>query len=104
LRLRALRVLRDGLIRLRERSDRGTENNSERNSFDERFHETTSRDWLARAANMTCSAADETSLGADRVRINPPILNSLLLLTLQWRKPAHQGFAGIFPALRSSSD
>ena len=44
LRLRALLVLRDRLIRLRERSDRGTENNSESNSLDERFHETTSID------------------------------------------------------------
>jgi hypothetical protein len=46
---------------------------------------------------MMCGAADEASLGGDQARINPPILNSLLLLTLQWQQPAHQGFAGLFP-------
>ncbi len=95
LRLRALRVLRGRLIRLRKRSDRGAKNNCNSNSFDERFHETTSRECLIRAADVTCRAADASSLGVDQARINPPFLNSVLLLTRQWRKPAHQGFAGV---------
>jgi hypothetical protein len=89
---------------LRKRSDRGAKNNCDSNSFDERFHETTSRECLLRAADVTCGAADGDSLGVDQARINPPFMNSLLLLTRQWQKPTHQGFAGVHQARRGSSD
>ena len=104
LRLRTLRVLRGGLIRLRKRSDRGAKNNGNSNSFDERFHETTSRECLIRAADVTDRAVGGSSVEVDQTRINPPFLNSVLLLTRQSRKPAHQGFAGVRGSRRGSSE
>lgn len=102
LRLRALRVLRGRLIRLRKRSDRGAKNNGNSNSFDERFHETTSRECLLRAADVTYRAVGGGSLGVHQARINPPFLNSVLLLRRQSRKPARQGFAGMRVFRRAS--